>query len=72
MKLCNYTLRKMRIHYSLSQEQMADNMNISQASYNRLETGKTKIKVEHLALLADIYNLSLNEVWRKLSNPEVN
>ncbi len=49
---------------------MAENMNISQASYNRLETGKTKIKIEHLTLIADVYKLSVNEIWIRLSNSE--
>ncbi|TAE39717.1 MAG: XRE family transcriptional regulator [Runella slithyformis] len=51
MKLCNEKLRKLRISANMTQEQMADEIGMSYSNYNRLESGKRNIKMEHRSFL---------------------
>jgi transcriptional regulator with XRE-family HTH domain len=72
MKLSHDALRKMRIEAKLSQEEMADRMNIKQPNYNRLENGKTAIKHEHIPKIAQAVGKSHEEILGKLAGCIIN
>ena len=67
MKLSHDALRKMRIEAKLSQEQMADRMNIQQSKYNRLENGKTEIKHEQVSKIAEAIDKTYEETLGQLT-----
>lgn len=46
-----------------TQEQMAEELNISQSTITAYETGKRKPSVKVLERMMDVYGLTLNEVW---------
>lgn len=66
MKLSHIALRNMRIEAKLSQEEMADRMNIKQPNYNRLESGKVSIKPEHIDKIANALGKTNEEVLSQL------
>ena len=57
----------MRIEAKLSQEQMADRMNIQQSKYNRLENGKTEIKHEQVSKIAEAIDKTYEETLGQLT-----
>lgn len=56
------TLRKLN---HLSQSEMAEKMNMSRNGYAKLERGETKINMERLQKLADIFQVDINEIMEK-------
>jgi transcriptional regulator with XRE-family HTH domain len=72
MKFNNEALIKMRIEAKLSQEQMADRMKMSQANYNRLESGKVLIKPEHIATIAAALGKTEDDVLGQLAGCTIN
>ncbi|UBM60403.1 helix-turn-helix transcriptional regulator [Marinilongibacter aquaticus] len=66
MQLSNTALRLIRIKLNLSQETMADLMQINQATYNRLESGKIKLGLGHVEKIAQALNVSEQEVFSLL------
>ena len=61
MKLSHDALRRMRIEAKLSQEEMADKMNIQQSKYNRIENDKTAIKHGDIPKIATALGKSYEE-----------
>lgn len=55
-------IRAVRLAKNLTQEYMAAQLNIDVANYGRLERGKSKIDVERLKRVADILEVSLEEL----------
>ena len=55
-------IRIYRERANLSQEQVADRMNITQSKYARFERGATKTDLETLLLFCQVINKSLIEV----------
>ncbi|MCL2327635.1 MAG: helix-turn-helix transcriptional regulator [Bacteroidetes bacterium] len=53
------TIRKRK---GISHEAMAINLGISQTSYTKIEQGETKLTVERLQKIANILNVTLNEL----------
>ena len=51
-------IRELREEMNLTQETLAEYLNISQRAYSRYETGERGISVEALARLADYYHTS--------------
>lgn len=54
-----FNIRKIREQKGFSQEYMANVLNISQASYARMESEETKITVERLQKIAEILETSV-------------
>lgn len=52
-------IRRIREQKGFSQEYLADMLDISQASYARLESEETKITVERLSKIAEILEVSI-------------
>lgn len=48
-------LRELRIAQGLTQEELAEKMNISQSSYSRLESGETVMNVFHIIKLFELF-----------------
>lgn len=67
MKLSHDTLRKLRNEAKLSQEEMADRMNIQQSKYNRLENDKTAIRHEHIPKIAEALGKTYEETLGQLT-----
>ncbi len=59
MNKTGFNIRKQREIRGFSQEYMADALNISQASYARLENENTKVTVERLYKIAEILESSI-------------
>ena len=47
-------LKELREKHNFSQEYLGDQLGLSQSSYNRLETGLTRIRLDTLYILAEI------------------
>lgn len=55
-------LQKLRQALCLSQEYLAQQLNISQAAVSQIERGKRKVTSRELAVLSRIYGISANEL----------
>lgn len=55
-------IRQIRLSLGLSQENMADGLQISTTAYGDLERGKTEITISRLATIADIFNLDIPDL----------
>ncbi|MBF0784042.1 XRE family transcriptional regulator [Muribacter muris] len=58
----NEKIRMLREENALSQEQMAEKMNISTNSYGKIERGETKLTLNKLEQIANIFNLDIVEL----------
>lgn len=55
-------IRVLREINQLSQEQMAEKMNMSRTGYAKLERGESKLNMERLEQIAEIFQISLMEL----------
>lgn len=51
-------IKKLRLDKGLTQREVADIINIRQASYSKYETGDSQPKIETIIFLADFYGVS--------------
>ena len=58
----NERIREIREDHSLTQQKIADLLNIGQRTYSDYESGKTRIPVDSLLILAKYYNVSLDYI----------
>ncbi len=58
-------LKKLRKSYNLTQEQLAEKLNISRVNYTRYENGKVRPDYETLIAIADFYDISLDELFER-------
>ncbi len=58
-------LKELRKSYNYTQEQLAMRLNISRVNYTRYESGKVRPDYETLLLLADFYDISLDELFNR-------
>lgn len=56
----NERIREVREDNSLTQQKIADFLNIGQRTYADYESGKTRIPIDNLLKLAKFYNLSMD------------
>lgn len=56
-------LRNLRLEKNLTQEQVAQKINIKPLQYSRYERGERQVPIEFIISLADFYNLSLDELF---------
>lgn len=56
----NERIREIREDSSITQQTIADLLHIGQRTYADYESGKTRIPVERLLVLAQFYNVSLD------------
>ncbi len=55
-------LKSLRERNGYSQQDVAEALNMSQNAYSLLETGKTKLDVDRLYLIAEFYKISIIEL----------
>ncbi|OOF47097.1 transcriptional regulator [Rodentibacter trehalosifermentans] len=57
------TIRTMREMNKLTQEEMAEKLNISVNGYSKIERGITKLSLEKLEQIANIFNINVSELY---------
>lgn len=62
-------LRDLREDKDLKQVQVAEILGIQQTVYSRYERGYQTIPVEHLLVLADLYNVSTDYILGRTNDP---
>ncbi|MED9902769.1 MAG: helix-turn-helix transcriptional regulator [Lachnospiraceae bacterium] len=58
----NERIRNLRENHFLTQQKIADLLNVGQRTYCDYESGKTRIPVESLIVLARFYNVSMDYI----------
>lgn len=58
----NERIREIREDHSLTQQKIADLLIIGQRTYADYESGKTRIPIDSLLILAKFYNVSLDYI----------
>ncbi len=58
-------LQKLRKTQHLSQEQMAEMMGMSKNGYGKLERGESRITVEHLQQIAQVFNIDVADLLKE-------
>ena len=58
----NERIREIREDNSLTQQKIADLLNIGQRTYADYESGKTRIPIDSLLILAKFYNVSMDYI----------
>lgn len=58
----NDRIREIREDRSLTQQNVADLLNVGQRTYADYESGKTRIPVDSLMILAKYYNVSMDYI----------
>lgn len=58
----NERIRAIREDRSLTQQQIADLLHIGQRTYADYESGKTRIPIDSLLILAKYYNVSMDYI----------
>ncbi len=60
-------IRDLREDHDLSQEEMAEYLNIHQTTYSNYEIGRTNVPVEVMGKLADFYGTSVDYLMGRTS-----
>ena len=63
MILIGNKLKELRKIENLTQQQLADKLNISRVNYTRYETDVVRPDYETLVAIADYYNITLDEIF---------
>ena len=63
-------LKSKRIEAGLTQQQVADKLNVSKNAVQNWESGNTKIKTDRFSQLAYIYNISVQDLWSEIEKIE--
>ena len=58
----NERIRELREDYSLTQQKVADLLHIGQRTYADYESGKTRIPIDNIMILAKFYNTSMDYI----------
>ena len=58
----NERIREIREDNQLTQQKIADLLHIGQRTYADYESGKTRIPVDNLLILAEFYNVSMDYI----------
>lgn len=58
----NERIREIREDHHLTQQKVADLLNIGQRTYADYESGKTRIPIDNILILAKYYNVSLDYI----------
>ncbi|KQM65223.1 hypothetical protein ASE74_10150 [Pedobacter sp. Leaf216] len=61
-------IRNLRINHQLSQQQVADKLNISRQTYVRFELNVVEPTLSHFALLASLYSFDFLDIIRLISD----
>ena len=58
----NERIRELREDHSLTQQKVADLLHIGQRTYADYESGKTRIPIDNIMILARFYNISMDYI----------
>jgi transcriptional regulator with XRE-family HTH domain len=58
----NERIRELREDNSLTQQKVADLLNLGQRTYSDYESGKTRIPIDNIMILARFYNVSMDYI----------
>ncbi len=58
----NERIREIREDHALTQQKVADLLHIGQRTYSDYESGKTRIPIDSIMILARFYNLSMDYI----------
>ena len=58
----NERIREIREENSLTQQKVADLLSVGQRTYADYESGKTRIPIDNLLILAKFYNVSMDYI----------
>lgn len=61
----NKNLVNLRKEHRLTQEQMAEKLDMSRNGYAKLERGESKLNIEHLQQIANVFNLDVVELLKE-------
>ncbi len=64
-------LRNIREDRDIKQKEIAKFLNVSQNTYSQYETGIISLTAEVLIKLSDFYNVSIDYLLDRTSNPEI-
>lgn len=70
-KAIGLRLKKIRLEHNLKQEDIAKVLNIDRSAYSGYEIGRSRISVNNLCRLADIYNMTLSQLVGRQEESEV-
>jgi transcriptional regulator with XRE-family HTH domain len=66
-------LRRLRLEKDYSQQYVSEYMGKTDyTDYQRLESGKTELKLEDAAILAELYKVSLETIWDPSKEAHIN
>lgn len=63
MTLIGKNLKELRLAEGLTQQQLADKLNICRVNYTRYETDAARPDYETLIAIADFYHITLDELF---------
>jgi len=55
-------IKKLRIQHGMTQQEMADKMNLSLKGWQKVENGATKLDIDRLQVIADILESSMEDL----------
>ena len=58
----NERIREIREDHALTQQKVANLLHVGQRTYADYESGKTRIPVDSLLILAEYYNVSMDDI----------
>ena len=58
----NERIRDIRDDHFLTQKKVADLLNVGQRTYSDYESGKTRIPIDNIMILAKYYNVSMDYI----------
>ena len=61
-------IRDLRVDRDLTQQQLAEQLNISQATYSRYENGNLDVPSSVLIKLSEFYNVSIDYILGQTNN----
>ncbi len=65
-------IKELRRKHSYSQQEVSELLNMGQNTYSDLESGKTKLDIERLYQIADLYKVHLNVILGEIPPPRIN
>ena len=66
MKKISERLKEYRLNHNLTQEEMAKELDVAVATYNRLENGKTSIYTDTIDKISKLLNIPVDKVRKNL------
>lgn len=72
MKDFNKKLKKLRMLKSITQKQLAEQINIQPNSVQRLEYGTAQPSLKTITAIADYFDVSIDYLVGRTDNPEIN